>query len=532
MLSFDPPNWDYTLETDKVPSLVPYSSYSDAPIRQREYSYIRACRMQKAGATNTKILHRSHTVASADLMYEGLPQNRYRAAQLPHSAKSLSKRSMQSARMIQTHPYAESGYDSGGTLTRMESRMASSVISSKKSAVSMPIHPPFPKRPQTLKSEYSVVIATDKHDEEEEEEEPELHPTMIKRRVSWAFDKPLIPKSKDVSLSETKAILRSQIRMKAESVVPPDFIYLTVNAIQNSMQPSEISANTAKNIRDLSLRLKEIQKRPSSSPGKIDPRTKVPYDELGLEKFMPKPDEIDTKSVSELSETKSLKSKKSTKEGITLHGPDKEVYSTQCDVIPTKVKMRTSLHPKGTKKTVPNGRVIRPVSASASRRLPPPEEDKSRPITAPSLRRPGTVFSIPSTIGPAMPGVAPPKKHEGISSTAHETNIVPMCMYPPDMKEKLARLLKEKREALGHDIQRTHSESSLGGKVGQFSDPLRSHVRFELRTYEQEKEYVDSIEKNNSEKRQREEEEMEKKRRVAWLARAKSNTRERPKTVS
>jgi hypothetical protein len=41
VLSFDPPNWDYTLESDKVPSLVPYSSYADAPIRHREYSYIR-----------------------------------------------------------------------------------------------------------------------------------------------------------------------------------------------------------------------------------------------------------------------------------------------------------------------------------------------------------------------------------------------------------------------------------------------------------------------------------------------------------
>ncbi|XP_071129514.1 F-box and WD repeat domain containing protein 10B-like [Mytilus edulis] len=532
VLSFDPPNWDYTLESDKVPSLVPYSSYSDAPMRHREYSYIRACRMQKAGATNTKILQRGHAKASSDYIYEGFPQTRFRAPQLPHSAKSLSKRSMHSAKMIQTQQYAESGYESGTTPIRMESRMASSVLSSKKSVHSAPLHPPFPKtRP---KSEYSVVIATDKHDiDEDEEDEIEPHPSMIRRRVSWAFDKPLIPKSKDVSLSETKAILRSQIRMKAESIVPPDFIYLTVNAIQSSMQPSELSANTNKNIRDLSLRLKELKKRPSSSPSKIDPRTKVPVEEMGLDRLMPKTEEMDTKSVSEFSEAKSHKSKKS-KEGVTLHGPDKEVYATQCDVIPTKVKVRTSLHQKTTKKTVPNGRVIRPVSASASRRHPPPEEEKGRPITAPSLRRPGTCFSVPSTISPAMPGVSPPKRHEGISSTAYETNIVPMCMYPPDMKEKLAQLLQEKRKALGHDILRTRSESSLGGRVGQFSDPLRSHVKFELRTYEQEKGFVDSIEKSNLEKRRKEEGELERKRKAAWLARAKSSTsiKERPKTVS
>lgn len=529
MLSFDPPNWDYTLESDKVPSLVPYSSYADAPIRHREYSYIRACRMKKAGATNTKILQHERSMDSAEMSFEGFPQSKFRAPQLPHSAKSLSRRNMQSAKMIQTQTYAESGYESGATPTRMESRIASSVVSSKKSLASAPLHPPFPKlRPQTIKSEHSVVIATDKHDEDEDDE-IEPHPSMIRRRVSWAFDKPLIPKSKDVSLSETKAILRSQIRMKAESIVPPDFIYLTVNAIQNSMQPSETATNTIKNIRELGTRYKEL-KRPSSSPSKIDPRTKVPVEELGLEKLLPKTEELDTKSVSEVSETKSHKSLKKGKEGLHAHVPEKEIYATQCDVIPTKIRVRTSLHPTTIKKTVPTGRVIRPVSASASRRHPPPVDDKNRPITAPTLRRPGTCLSVPSTIVTAMPGVSPPKKLEGISSTSYETNIVPMCMYPPDMKEKLAQLLKEKRQALGHES--IHSESNLGGRVGQFSDPMRSHIKFELRTYEQEKDFVDNIEKNNLQKQKKEEVEIERKRRAAWLARAKSGVKERPKTVS
>jgi hypothetical protein len=46
------------------------------------------------------------------------------------------------------------------------------------------------------------------------------------------------------------------------------------------MQPSETATNTIKNIRELGTRLKEL-KRPSSSPSKIDPRTKVPVEELG-----------------------------------------------------------------------------------------------------------------------------------------------------------------------------------------------------------------------------------------------------------
>jgi len=41
VLNFEEVDWDYTLDEDKVPPLVQYQSYSDAPVRQQPYPYIR-----------------------------------------------------------------------------------------------------------------------------------------------------------------------------------------------------------------------------------------------------------------------------------------------------------------------------------------------------------------------------------------------------------------------------------------------------------------------------------------------------------
>lgn len=316
--------------------------------------------------------------------------------------------------------------------------------------------------------------------------------------------------------------------MKAESIVPPDFIYLTVNAIQSSMQSSETATNTKKNVRAMVSGLDGF-KRPSSSPSKIDPRTKVPVDELGIDKFKHKTEEVET--ISEFSDTKSFKSLKSSKakESEQLPGRDRERYATPCEIKPTKTKIRMSLHPKKVKTTVPIGRSIRPVSAAAHRQEQREEDTTGRPVTAPTLRRPDTAISdVPSTIASALPGVIPPQKKQpmGISSSMHDVNLVPMKMYPKDMKEKLSALIQEKRRAKSETMLRSASDTAIG-KVSQYNDPMRSHVKFELRTYEQEKEFISNIETMYIEKQQRDEELMEKKKRAAWLAKAAS----RPSTV-
>lgn len=478
--------------------------------------------MKKAGAANTKILHKDE---HADTCKQPIPQLSFRAHQLPHSAKTLSAKSLGSARAIQQVP-TESLYSKS-----REAKSATHIdrSTSGKRAVTTSSHskPPLPSssksRPQTSKSAqsgYSVTIMDDVAEQEWEGEEWR-EPIKLQRRISWAFEHPLVPKSKDISLSETKALLRSQMRMKSENIVPPDFIYLTVNAIQNSMKPSETSANTEQNILDRKLDTRLRQNRPSSSPSKIDPRTRVPVEEMDLSQFHRK-EEADT--LSEFSEHRSIKSAKSKDSVPVTH--DREIYSTKCQVKPLKTSPKVSMHPKHIRTTLPKGRVIRPISASVTRKEPgeaePGQSKSGRPITAPALRvRPDTASTLPSHIAASMPGVQPPRrKHSNIATTGYEANIVPMLMYPPDMKEKLKTLLKEKRQQRTDELIESASEMGIG-KVSQFNDPMRTHVRFELRTHNQERDYITETEKLYQEKQKREEAVMERKKRVLWTTKAK-----------
>jgi hypothetical protein len=100
-------------------------------------------------------------------------------------------------------------------------------------------------------------------------------PPVITRRVSWAFERPMEPKDRTINLSEMKALLKSQIRMKTENIVPPDFIYLTVSTIQSQLAESETGHNTRLNMLDYKAAEYTHKHRPSSSPSRIDPRTKV-----------------------------------------------------------------------------------------------------------------------------------------------------------------------------------------------------------------------------------------------------------------
>lgn len=492
----------------------------------------RAQRMKKAGASNVKLLHKEEPVDSAK---PPIPQLSYKARQLPHSAKTLSAKSLSSARIIQQVP-GES------LLSQRDSRASKSATcidrgySSTKRGVPMSASvnkPPIPSasksRPQTSKSAqsgYSVTIMDEAA--EQELEEPEWRePIKLQRRISWAFEHPIVPKSKEISLSETKALLRSQMRMKSENIVPPDFIYLTVNAIQNSIKPTETSANTEHNMLDsgrkikLNTRLRE--NRPSSSPSKIDPRTRIPVEQMDLSQFYEKPIEEDD-NVSEISDHRSIKSAKS-KDSIPVT-TDREVYATKCQVKSLKTAPKLSVHPKRIRTTLPKGRVIRPISASVTRREPPEvvitDSKSGRPITAPTLRaRPDTASSLPSHIAASMPGAQPLKrKQTGIATTGYEANIVPMLMYPADMKEKLATLLKEKRQQRTDDLLESASEMGVG-KVSQYNDPMRSHVKFELRTHNQEREYITETEKHYLERQKRDEAMLERKKRSLWTAKAK-----------
>ena len=492
--------------------------------------------MKKAGASNTKLLHKEEQPGDQGRM--PLLQLAHRASQLPHSAKTLSAKSLESAKLIQSAP-VESLASQKDSRMRSATTVMERGASSIKRAPTASTHtkPPLPSsgrsRPLTSKSGlsgYSVTIVDDPAEQDFEEEDHELRePYRLRRRISWAFEHPMVPKTKEISLSETKALLRSQMRMKAESVVPPDFIYLTVNTIQNSLKPCEVNSNTEQNMLDnKKVQINRLlrQNRPSSSPSKIDPRRKVPVEAMDLSFFRDKQPEEDVESV--ISEVKSVKSTKSRDE--IPKTTDREIYSTKCQVKSIKTSPKLSVHPKHIRTTLPKGRVIRPISASVTRKEPPEPVEPSRPITAPHLRvRPDTASSLPSNIAASMPGVqAQRRKHQHVSTAGTEATMVPMLMYPPDMKNKLATILREKRLQRHEDLIESASEIGLG-KVSQFNDPMRSHVKFELRTHVQEQEFRERTELLHQERLKQDELMLERKKRHMWTAKAKGrNIRSAP----
>ena len=537
MLNFEHVDWDYTLETDKVPPLVQYGSYSDAPVRSQPYAYVRAQRMRKAGASNAKLLHRPVSPRRPPGTEVKL-QHGYHAPQLPHSAKGLSERSLDMARRVQGAARSDTSglqsregvYFPVEELYHGQTRDSVRDLSPPASLSRKP--PPAPStssqrgcklRPPTAKSGPTVTIV-----EKGEEDDSDIltkEPPVVKRRVSWAFDRPLESKDKTVGLSEIKALLRSQIRMKVENIVPPDFIYLTVSTIQATIGQSETNRNTSLNIRDEKVAAYTERIRPSSSPSRIDPRTKVPVEELGLEVFMD-----DEGTMSEVSDLKSIRSVKVKEPPKPPPIPSKEVFSTQCAPTPVKSGPHLSLHPSRVKTTIPRGRVIRPISAGVMQKHPPDIEfiaatsaaKPQRPGTAPVPKtRPFTGRSGLSTpLQATLPGVSPTRpRSQQLTSAAVEASMVPMLMYSKDMKDRIEEI-KQQRKAREQPLVSIAGERPLG-KVSPHNTPMREHIRFELKTHEQEREHLTHIEHVHLQQRRLEQERLEKRKHAAWLAKVK-----------
>ena len=534
VLNFEHVEWDYTLETDTVPPLVQYGSYSDAPVRSQPYSYVRAQRMRKAGASNMKLMHRPVSPQQPPGSEVKL-QHGYHAPQLQHSAKSLSERSLDSARRVQSAGLPDSRLSREGVYFPIDDlRGRSSVRDTSPSASLGRKPPPAPStsspttkpRPSTTKSGPTVTIV-EKKDDDDDSDILTKEPPVVKRRVSWAFDKPLVPKDRTIGLSEMKSLLRSQIRMKSENVIPPDFIYLTVSTIQATMGQTETSRNTSLNIRDEKVAEYTQMARPSSSPSRIDPRTKVPVEELGLEIFMD-----DEGTISEVSDLKSIRSMKVKEPPKPPPIPSKEVFSTLC--APTQVKSAPylSLHPKNVRTTIPRGRVIRPISAGVMQEQPSDVEFISA-TSAAKPPRPGTApvpkthlfasrsgVSLPTQVTLASNAPHRPRSQQ-LTSAALEASTVPMLMYSKGLKDRIEEI-KQQRKA-----RQKPPEPGLG-KISPHNPPMRDHIKFELKTHEQEREHLNQIEQIHLQQRREEQEKLEKQQRKAWLKKVKATLQSQP----
>lgn len=527
-MNFEKVKWDYTLETDEVTPLVQFKSYSDAKVRSQPYPYVRAQRMRKAGASNRKIIHHNSPIPETCTKYTF--QHNNRAPQLPHSARSLSSRSLEKAKQVQN---SLKSFDMSSIAAN---RSSCSCSSQEKSSV---------VEQSVTSSEMKLLQAQSPHSEDKlkagkESPSSQFHDLIKKdddgsclvrgtpnlcRRISWAFDKPLVPKGQDISLSEMKALLRSQIRMKKCNIIPPDFIYLTVSTIEKSVVNSETNYNTKLNMLDWKPATAAIKKRPTSSPSRIDSRTKVPVEQLGLEIFHA---ENDTHEPTNPNSVQSVKTKEQIKPQLdvnkesftTSHVASPVNVSSHSRIHPKSVKTATPtrwvVHPKPVKTATPTKWVVHPVSAVAEEKeqvplgnLPPAPGSRSSTSLNPSS------VSITSPL-PHTRTFSQRSKSDLQPSTTQQASITPLLIYAREVKEKVAKL-KEQRK--NHQApSQTGPDGQPVGKTSTYNQLMRGHVRFELRTHQQEEEYMHHLQQTNNDTKRKENEELEKKKKAPWLA--------------
>ncbi|CAH1793733.1 unnamed protein product [Owenia fusiformis] len=605
VLNFEPIEWDYFLESDKLPAPTQYASYSNAPVRTQPYSLVRANRMERVGATDMRIIH--HDKPNREKGASSSSKFVHRPEQLPRSAMTLSQRVIDSAKQIQKNYIDDTGRKSAlksRAESRADSRMDKTVdftdyqssdgtksvntlgssrppksvstVARQGSNARLTKPPPSPSRAPTAKSRMSAHHKPPSPNFSEDSDY-QTGPVSHQRRLSWAFENPQGDKSRDLTLSEAKYLWRSQIRA-SENVIPPDYVYLTISAMQGASKTDDTTRNTAYNLQpelDRRFIAPDTSKgRPSSGPSRVDPRTKVPVSELGINQTLQnehKTHNVDYPSDNELSQSQVPGSRPRTSVSrSSVPIPQTQVYTTGFSVTPVKTEAKVSAHPKHVQTSIPKGRIIRPHTSGGVHRTASasdiPDSQNPRPVSAAVVERPGTALSVarsgksPAPGHPARPTTRQStrpntgqntrpttaktqhtalttqsnrsKKSHGYTTSATDINMVPMLMYPQDMAEKINELKQRRIEATRHSVERSSSEPALG-KVSLFNHPMRTHVQFKLMTNQQTQDLHNDITKTFEDQKKKRIEEAEKKQRDLWLQKAakKNSQISRPKTA-
>ena len=553
VLNFESVEYDYTLEDDKMPPIVQYSKYSDAPIRHQPYAYVRAQRMKRAGATNPKILRpdgmkkpNGETGTADSVTVRILVQ---KPNQINHSAKSLSEKSMQGAKRIH-NASLESERARSSLSKKSETHVDNkttgacaqqdtdgvaqpSTASSTKLVGTSTSKPPNKfgtksKVSTSFKTTMSLVSTGVLHPKKSlsESDTSKTDAGSRHRRVSWAFEKPpLQSKPKELSLNETKALLRSQMRAKGE-VVPPDFIYLAVNAIQANMKPTEANKNLEINKRQLEITKNKQIGRPTSSPSRIDPRTKIPVEDLvDWEHFRTEygiAADARSETGSKVSARTSYSGKSKDRERTpTTPAPTTQAYFTDFTVTP----VITKTVPSKISSTIPRGRVIRPHTAVSKTGSTIKEVLEDRPHSAGTiLQRPDTAVTSISGVAGGAPvfGVPHETKKNQFSTSASGISHVPMLMYSKDITEKIQQLPEKRKERMSQ-YEETTKDPTVG-RVSTYNTPMRTHAEFKLRTHEQVQNDMIKVAKAHAQRKKNKEAAMEHERKQAWLERVRSTS--------
>ncbi|XP_070580765.1 F-box and WD repeat domain containing protein 10B-like isoform X2 [Ptychodera flava] len=491
VFNFEPVDWDYTLDSEKIEILTYNNNYSDAPLRHHNYSYVRANRMDRAGAANPKIIHH----ADNDMAPSASVYLKY--AQMPHSTRSLSAKMMKRAAFVQkmmkdvelTNSLKGSVYHNvqGSRPTTVDTTFTT-VPTRPTTAMSKSVR--LQSRPGTTETRVTTLTGRPKSNTESVASRPVTsfstqsakhrrkmvalpergHSAPAKIQGIYRGTPTDFDREEVVSMSEARALHRSYIRTK-DRAVPRDRLLLVHNAIESSKNTTdEVVRNTTANSHDIEYTVgKPAEKKSEHYAG----------EEKTVSILQQRPDT----AYSEASSFRSYASQKVT---------TSETVVTPLETVPVDATPYLSMFSKTVHSTIPKPGLLRPQTAKSrvvkqSTISNTGEETKSAVRDTSGMRRSKSVGAMPST--PQVFGVKSSiKRANGLTTTNTEPIVtVPMFMYGPS---RIEPGLTEERP-----LSRPPTASSRATTVS-IKDPLRvGPSSFQLRTRQQTEEYLEHIKK-------------------------------------
>ncbi|XP_077979632.1 F-box and WD repeat domain containing protein 10B-like [Glandiceps talaboti] len=540
VFNFEQVDWDYTLDSEKIEILTYNNHYADAPLRHHNYSYVRANRMEKAGASNPKIIHhKEQEMAPSALVY-------LKHAQIPHSSRNLSAKSMKRAAFIQKtmrdieltnslkgsvyHNVQGSRPTTAETMTtfvptrpttamsksvRMQSRpgtadtrfttltsrpttgiLKSAAESSVGGSLSRPITSMSTQSAKIAKQARKVTLPERGHSA----------PANVERHYTGYSSE--LDRDDVLSMSEARALYRSHMRIK-DRPTPRDRLLLVHNAIESSKNTTDnVVMNTTANSKDIEY---TVQKLP-------DKKELAACEEKSVHIHGSRP----STSFSDASSFKSVMSRKVT---------TSETLVTPLEAVPLDATPHLSMFSRTVQSTIPKPVLLRPQTAKSkvikqSTIVTDIGEETTNGGMQDSLRmrRSKSVGALPNTpLAFGMRTHAKKTKPPGVSTTHTEPMVmVPMFMYGPSRIEPGT---KKETQALPQSRPQTAS-SRATTTISIVKDPLRvgGPSSFQLRTRQQTEEYLDKITKLQEKYLKVKEVKGTKEQRQAWLLKAKGLT--------
>ena len=479
VLQFEEIEWNYDLENDSLPPLIKYGSYSDVPIQKKAYSYVRAKRMEKIGASNAKILqHTNSNRATSCVSSNASGTDKEQAAQnvchqvrqLDHSARLLSGKSLAKAKFIQQFGIVYNNQQNAGSLRWLNK-------SSQSSCSWITGHYSKTEPNRSISSMRTTEIPSGNKLKESSTQESnhlshEDSAPRFKRRMSWAFDKPQKIKEKDASLSEMKKLLRSQIRVKS-GVKVPNFVYETMKAHHKERKFPDDRESI------------ERRRRPLSSPSKIDARTKVWINHLQLAQLKNKKLDKDSQSRKNIDGTVDYNSNNNNNAKSPFQESKKKNITTKYISCFSETESPQKMQTVSIRSTIPEKWILHPVMKFCSTE----DNDESQTIR----NRPHTTFVVEQYTGQI------PSSTRRISSSAPNIREPLKLIQSSEYVEKVAKFRTERKMTRQRQMKEMRHD-----QVTPSNDPMRSHINFYLRTQEEEAEVISKMRTCEKERKLRE----------------------------